>query len=149
MKELFIGIAPPELQRYAQLAREYSEKLRLNSLQNYLSFSLQILLMEFRGLSDEEWELIKPLLSPKAKTGRPRADDRRVLNSILYVLTTGCRWMDMPPKYGHYSTAFRRLKHWQTQGIWTRILKTLNPLNTFDPHHACFLANSVLPLTRA
>jgi transposase len=81
--------------------------------------------MEFRELSDEEWELIKPLLPPKAKTGRPRADDRRVLNGILYVLTTGCRWMDMPPKYGHYSTAFRRLKHWQTQGIWTRILKTL------------------------
>jgi len=53
--------------------------------------------MEFRELSDEEWELIKPLLPPKAKTGRPRADDRRVLNGILYVLTTGCRWMDMPP----------------------------------------------------
>jgi transposase len=54
--------------------------------------------MEFRELSDEEWELIK-LLLPKAKTGRPRADDRHVLNGILYVLTTGCRWMDMPPKY--------------------------------------------------
>jgi transposase len=81
--------------------------------------------MEFRELSDEEWELIKPLLPPKAKTGRPKADDRRVLNDILYVLATGCRCMDMPPKYGHYSTAFRRLKHWQTQGIWTRILKTL------------------------
>jgi transposase len=86
---------------------------------------MELLLMEFRELSDEEWELIKPLLPPKAKTGRLRADDRRVLNGILYVLATGCRWMDMPPKYGHYSTAFRGLKHWQTQGIWTRILKTL------------------------
>jgi len=28
LKELFIGIAPPELQRFAKLAREYSEKLR-------------------------------------------------------------------------------------------------------------------------
>jgi hypothetical protein len=27
-KELFIGIAPPELQRFAQLAREFSDKLR-------------------------------------------------------------------------------------------------------------------------
>jgi len=33
--------------------------------------------------------------------------------------------MDIPPKYGHYSTAFRRLKDWQTQGIWTHILRTL------------------------
>jgi len=38
------------------------------------------------------------LLPPKAKTGRPRADDRMVLNGILYVLVTGCRWMDMPVK---------------------------------------------------
>jgi transposase len=48
--------------------------------------------MEFHELSDEEWEIIEPLLPPKAKVGRPRADDRMVLNGILYVLTTtGCR----------------------------------------------------------
>jgi hypothetical protein len=28
LKELFIGIAPPELQKFAQLAREFSDKLR-------------------------------------------------------------------------------------------------------------------------
>jgi transposase len=33
-----------------------------------------------------------------------------VLNGILYVLTTGCRWMDMPLEYGSYKTAWRRLK---------------------------------------
>ncbi len=46
--------------------------------------------MEFRELSDEEWEVVvKPLLPPRV--GRPRADDRMVLNGILYVLVTGCR----------------------------------------------------------
>ena len=79
--------------------------------------------MEFRELSDEEWGLIEPLLPPKAKTGRPRADDRSIINGIF---TTGCRWMDMPPRYGHCSTAFRRLKDWQTQGIWTYILNLNN-----------------------
>ncbi|MEM1537529.1 MAG: hypothetical protein QXK12_03215 [Candidatus Nezhaarchaeales archaeon] len=24
------------------------------------------------------------------------------------MLVTGCRWMDIPARYGHYSTAFRR-----------------------------------------
>lgn len=47
--------------------------------------------MEFRELSQEQWEFITPLLPPKARTGRPRADDRKTLNGILYVLTTGCR----------------------------------------------------------
>jgi hypothetical protein len=53
--------------------------------------------MEFRELSDFEWEVIKPLLPPRFRVGRSRADDRRIINGILYVLTTGCRWMDMPP----------------------------------------------------
>ena len=52
--------------------------------------------MRFRELSDYEWEVIKSLPPPMSRVGRPRADDRMVLNGILYVLTTGCRWMDMP-----------------------------------------------------
>jgi transposase len=44
--------------------------------------------MEFRELSDYEWEVINPLLPPKAKVGRPMADDKRIINGILYVLTT-------------------------------------------------------------
>jgi transposase len=72
--------------------------------------------MEFRELSDFEWGIIKPLLPPRFRVGRTRADDRRIINGILYVLTTGCRWMDMPPEYGSYKTAWRRLKRWQGYG---------------------------------
>jgi len=74
--------------------------------------------MEFRELSDFEWEVVKPLLPP-----RSRADDRMVLNGILYVLVTGCRWMDMPLKYGSYKTAWKRLKRWSDKGVWDRIFK--------------------------
>ena len=72
-------------------------------------------------LTDEQWERIRPLLPPPAPTGRPRADDRKVLNGILYVLRTGCRWKDMPREYGSYVTAWRRLRRWQEEGVWTRI----------------------------
>ncbi|RLG05855.1 MAG: hypothetical protein DRN68_07970, partial [Thaumarchaeota archaeon] len=51
----------------------------------------------------------------------PRADDRKVLNGILSVLRTGCAWKEMPRKYGAYVTAWRRLKRWQEEGVWTRI----------------------------
>jgi transposase len=60
--------------------------------------------MEFRELSDFEWGVVRPFLPPRSRVGRPRADDRMVLNGILYVLTTGCRWC----KYGSYKTAWRR-----------------------------------------
>jgi transposase len=52
--------------------------------------------MEFRELSDFEWDVVRPFLPPMSRVGWPRADDRMVLNGILYVLTTGCRWMDIP-----------------------------------------------------
>jgi transposase len=76
--------------------------------------------MKFRELSDYGWGVIRPLLPPRSRVGRPRADNRVVLNGILYVLTTGCRWMDMPLEYGSYRTARRRLKRWQDEGYGMR-----------------------------
>jgi transposase len=81
--------------------------------------------MEFRELSEEQWQFIQPLLPPKARTGRPRADDRRTLNGILSVLTTGCRWMEMPKGYGSHKTAWRRLKEWQERGVWEGLWRRL------------------------
>ncbi|OFV67474.1 MAG: transposase [Candidatus Syntrophoarchaeum caldarius] len=79
--------------------------------------------MKFEELTEKEWELIEPLLPPPAPTGRPRADDKKTLNAILYVLTTGCRWMDMPGEYGSYVTTWRRLKRWEEEGVWDIILQ--------------------------
>jgi transposase len=69
--------------------------------------------------------VIRPFLPPRSRVGRPRADDRMVLNGILYVLTSGCRWCDMPVKYGSYKTAWRRLRRWEEMGVWESIFKTL------------------------
>jgi transposase len=57
-----------------------------------------------RDLIDEQWALIRPLLPPLQKRGRPRAADRQVLNGILYVLRTGIPWNDLPERYGDDST---------------------------------------------
>jgi transposase len=72
-------------------------------------------------LSDRQWAFIQPLLPPPARTGRPRADDRRTIEGIVYVLTTGCRWQDLPAEYGAPATAWRRLKRWGEEGVWERI----------------------------
>ncbi|MFI5424704.1 MAG: transposase [Nitrososphaerales archaeon] len=39
-----------------------------------------------------------------------RADDRNCINGILYILMSGCRWMDIPTKYGSYKTVWERRK---------------------------------------
>jgi transposase len=55
-------------------------------------------------LTDTQWELIQPLLPAARRMGRPRADDRRTINGILYVLRTGSNWKDLPERYGSFVT---------------------------------------------
>jgi transposase len=72
-------------------------------------------------LSDRHWAFSQPLLPPPARTGRPRADDRRTIEGILYVLITGCRWQDLPREYGAPATVWRRLKRWGEEGVWEHV----------------------------
>jgi transposase len=78
--------------------------------------------MKFSDLTEDQWEYIKCFLPPQPRVGRKRAEDRRTINGILYVLDTGCKWEDMPRCYGSYVTAWRRLKRWSDEGIWFKIL---------------------------
>jgi transposase len=83
-------------------------------------------------LTDQEWRLIQGLLPPQAETGRPRADDRKTLNGILYVLRTGCRWEDLPPeRYGSGKTCWKRFNGWKKERLWDALEKIfLLELNT-------------------
>ena len=76
-------------------------------------------------LTDAQWSYIEPLLPPKARTGRPRAEDRKTIDGILWVLRTGARWADLPEKYGASSTCHERLQNWQRIGVWERIWRGL------------------------
>lgn len=71
--------------------------------------------------TDRQWAFIQPFLPPPARTGRPRAEDRRTVEGILYVLITGCRWKDLPREYGAPTTVWRRLKRWGEAGVWERL----------------------------
>ncbi|AVZ82918.1 IS5 family transposase [Edwardsiella ictaluri] len=77
-------------------------------------------------ISKQLWKSLQPLLlpqQPSSRGGRPRLDDYAVLNGILFVLTTGIPWEDLPQSLGFGSgmTCWRRLRDWQAQGIWLRL----------------------------
>ncbi|MGW6521689.1 transposase [Streptomyces sp. NPDC054962] len=42
-------------------------------------------------LTDQEWELLAPLI-PRAATGRPRVSDRQIINGMVYKIRTGISW---------------------------------------------------------
>jgi transposase len=72
-------------------------------------------------LTDKEWEIIKDYLPFPAKTGRPRENDRKVLNGVLYLLSTDIRWQDMPKYYPSGTTCWRRMKEFDRLGVWKDI----------------------------
>jgi transposase len=81
-------------------------------------------------VSDELWEVIKPLLPPeppKPKGGRPRLPDRVALTGILFVLRSGIPWEMLPQEMGCGSgmTCWRRLHEWQAAGVWERLHRLL------------------------
>src|SRR5918992_1338198 len=73
-------------------------------------------------LTDEEWQILEPLLPPEKPGGRPRTYPmREVLNGIQYVLRTGCAWRLMPHDLPHWQTAYQTFRAWRQDGTWLRI----------------------------
>lgn len=77
-------------------------------------------------LTDEQWSVIAVLIPQRRPgPGRPRADDRRTLNAIMYILKTGCAWQDLLAEYGSSTTCWRRLSQWSEDGTWELIWRAL------------------------
>jgi transposase len=76
-------------------------------------------------ITQEEWDFMKVFLPLKKPTGRPRVDDRKLLNGIIFILKTGCRWADMPSEYGNGKTANRRFRELEGLGFFKKINQQL------------------------
>ena len=77
-------------------------------------------------LTDNEWQLVEPLIPPGKRGGDKRTVVmREVVNGLMYVLSTGCQWRaipkDLPPK----STVYEYFDLWTYDGTLPRIHRTL------------------------
>lgn len=76
-------------------------------------------------LTDEQWNRIIPVLPSCVNTGRPRANDRKTLNGILWVLSRNAKWADVPTRYGAPSTCHSRFQLWRKNGVLKNIVEIL------------------------
>jgi transposase len=73
-------------------------------------------------VTDEEWALIEVALPPTKKLGRPRTTElRAVVNALLYMLTTGCQWRQLPKEFPPFSTVQRFFYRWRDEGLWQKL----------------------------
>ena len=75
-------------------------------------------------LTAEEWTLVEPHLPPprkprgkKGQQQQPPIDRREVLNAVLYVLTTGCQWRQLPKDFPPRSTVHDYFMDWRSTGV--------------------------------
>jgi putative transposase len=73
-------------------------------------------------LTDEEWQILEPLLPPGRPGGRRRKYLMRdVVDAIQYVLRAGCAWRLVPHDLPHWQTAYHYFRVWRQDGTWQRI----------------------------
>jgi transposase len=73
-------------------------------------------------LTDEQWQVVEPLLPVSGAKGRPRVDDRRVINGMLFKAKTGVAWRDLPERYGPWKTAYNRFWRWSRNGTLSALV---------------------------
>lgn len=73
-------------------------------------------------VTDEEWEILEPLIPGEKPGGRPQEIARReILNGILYVLRSACAWRMMPHDLPHWSTVYLYFRLWKQAGVWEHV----------------------------
>ena len=73
-------------------------------------------------LTDEQWELLKPMLPPDKPRGRKRRVDLcEVINAILYLLRTGCSWRMLPYDFPPWQTVYGYFYRWRDSDLFLHI----------------------------
>jgi transposase len=82
--------------------------------------------MKRHALTDEQWELVKPLIPHKvAGTGRPPKDPRLMLDGICWILGTGAPWRDLPERFGPWQTVYDHFSRWRREGVFAKVIEAL------------------------
>lgn len=77
-------------------------------------------------LSDDQWELIEPLLPPqRSGKGRPMRDHRQVVEGVVYRYRCGIAWRDLPASFGPWQTVWKRHRRFSGDGTWDKMLSAL------------------------
>lgn len=66
---------------------------------------------------DAQWAILKPLLPPAAKVGRPPTDRWQVIDAIFYVLKGSIPWRLMSAGFPPWQSVYSHFRKWTREGI--------------------------------
>jgi transposase len=78
-------------------------------------------------VTDDQWQLIKPLLPEEKPKGRHRVTNlREVVSAIGYRDQTGCPWRTLPGEFPPWGTVYSYYRRWNRAGLLAEIRQILN-----------------------
>lgn len=100
-------------------------------------------------MTDAQWTVIEPLLPRTAPAlgGRPHVYPRRlIIDTISYVLVSGCAWRLAPHDLAPWSIAYQWFRAWTRDGTWDRVHEVLRDqvriADGRDPHPSAAVLDS-------
>jgi transposase len=76
-------------------------------------------------LPDDQYAQIEDLLPPNGQRGGQWKDHRRMIDGILWALSDGGRWRNLPERFGPWQSVYDRFRSWTRRGLWDKILRRL------------------------
>ncbi|MBN8884955.1 MAG: transposase [Rudaea sp.] len=77
----------------------------------------------WRRLGDDDWRRIRDSL-PEGRVlgGSNEANLRGFVDAVLWVLSTGNDWRELPAEFGEHHAIRRRYRRWSRNMVWGRLL---------------------------
>ncbi|WP_288427753.1 IS5 family transposase [uncultured Spirosoma sp.] len=81
---------------------------------------------QWQPLTDHQWAAISPFFDLQRKR---KHDLRQILDSIFWLLRTGCQWRNLPPTWPHWQAVYYYFDQWKKADLFERINATINQLD--------------------
>ena len=76
-------------------------------------------------LADDQYQQIQDLLPQNGRRGGQWKDHRTMIDGILWALSDGGRWRNLPAEFGPWQSVYDRFRNWTRKGLWDKILRCL------------------------
>jgi transposase len=77
-------------------------------------------------LTDAQWAKFEAAITAANIRGaRPRVENRRTVEAIIWRLDNGAKWRLIPAEFGNWHHAYLRFRRWAVRGVWDKIMAHL------------------------
>src|SRR3954451_7482216 len=77
-------------------------------------------------LTDAQWAKFEAAIAAvKLRGARPRTEDRRTIEAIIWRLDNRAKWRSIPAELDNWHYAYLRFRRWAVRGVWAKIMAHL------------------------